>query len=108
MGIKGAKLTEEATLLAKQLVEDLSDAGDITSKKMFGGHGIFESGTMFGLVNSKAEAYFKADDSNRSRFEEVNSHQHGKMPYFNVPEHILKDKDKLLIWAKDSIELSKK
>ncbi len=54
MGKKGDKLTQAATgLIATRLVDDLASLGDVTTKKMFGGHGIFESGVMFILIDSE-------------------------------------------------------
>ncbi len=52
MGQKGAKLTQKATETCQLFVKELASVGEITSRKMFGGYGIFESGAMFALVNS--------------------------------------------------------
>ena len=73
---------------------------------MFGGYGIFESGVMFALVNSHGDPFLKADETNRSRFEKVKAKQHGKMPYFQVPPAVLKDKKVLTEWARASIEVA--
>jgi len=50
MGTKDSKLTSGATDSAEGFVGRLQPLGDVTSKKMFGGYGIFESGKMFALV----------------------------------------------------------
>ncbi len=65
MGQKGAKLTPEATALADTLVDKLATLGDVSSRKMFGGYGIFESGSMFALVTSDGIAHLNPDYSPR-------------------------------------------
>ena len=86
MGKKGAKHTQKATETCQQTVRVLAGIGEITSRKMFGGYGIFESGVMFALVNSAGKLHLKVDDSNISRFKEAGSNSHGKMPYYDVPD----------------------
>ena len=46
MGEKGKKLSQESVISAELLLEKLSQIGGLTSKKMFGGHGIFHEGKM--------------------------------------------------------------
>ena len=107
MGEKGKKLSQESVLTAELLLERLSPIGGITSKKMFGGHGIFHEGKMLGIVDSKGQGYFKADDSNRADFEAFDSHKHNRMPYLSIPEKIFNDPETLVTWAKKSIDISK-
>ena len=106
MGRKGAKLTQEATKASERLVRTLSDLGKVHSRKMFGGYGIFESGAMFALITSEGKIHLKADPSNRKRFEDAGSEKHGKMPYFEVPQNVLKNEQKLHEWARDSIAIA--
>ena len=107
MGKKGAKLTAKSTSAAENFVASLKTLGDISSKKMFGGYGIFEDNTMFALVNSEGSVFFKADDTSKVNYEQMGSHKHGKMPYFNIPDRILNDDSELLKWAEESIKRSK-
>ena len=107
MGIKGDKLTKEASILADLLVEKLSPIGGISTKKMFGGHGIFHEGKMFCIIDSKAQAYMKADDSNKADYEATASQQHSKMPYYSIPEEVLNNVKMLIIWANKSISIAK-
>ena len=69
MGEKGSKLSPKATTVCERVVRDLAPMGEVSQRKMFGGYGIFESAVMFALVDSQGEVFFKADDSNRARFE---------------------------------------
>lgn len=107
MGNKGDKFSNDASLSTKLLTDKLSQLSGILSKKMFGGFGIFHDGKMFGLVNSKGEIYLKSDASIQAKFEEHGLHQYGKMPYFSLPDHIFNDSEKLMVWAKESIDISK-
>ena len=107
MGVKGNKLSNDATLSVELLKEKLIQISGITSKKMFGGFGDFHEGKMFALVNSKGEMYLKINDSIRPKFEEAGAQQHGKMPYFYIPEKVFNDLEKLIQWAEESIEISK-
>ncbi|MCT4622374.1 MAG: TfoX/Sxy family protein [Schleiferiaceae bacterium] len=107
MGNKGDKMryaSVEANLL---LLERLAVL-DLTSKKMFGGHGIFYDGKMIGLIDSKGKAFLKADESTVLKYHDAGSEKHSRMPYYSIPEKILNDVDQLLIWARESIEVSKK
>ncbi|MEK6152811.1 TfoX/Sxy family protein [Flavobacteriaceae bacterium 3-367] len=107
MGTKGDKLNQEATLAAEALVAKLNGIDGITSKKMFGGHGIFHHGKMFGIVNSKGQSFLKANAFNKVDFEKSGSHKHGKMPYFSIPDAIANDTDKLVEWANKALKTIK-
>lgn len=106
MGEKGAKEGQDAATVSAQVVGEFAPLGEVSSRKMFGGYGIFESSAMFALVNSQGDLFLKADDSNRQRFEEVGAKQHGKMPYFQPPSEVLEDEDSLREWAKVSIDVA--
>jgi DNA transformation protein and related proteins len=107
MGIKGDKTSHDSVITAELLVEKLAPIGGVTSKKMFGGHGLFQNGKMFGLIDSKGGSFMKADDSNRDGFLEKGSIQHSRMPYYSIPLDVFKDQDTFIEWAKTSIEISK-
>ena len=89
MGIKGDKLKQESMIAAEQLVEKLAGIEGISRKRMFGGHGIFCDGEMFGIVDSKGQCFLKADDALKATFEEKGALKHGRMPYYSIPEDIL-------------------
>jgi len=74
---------------------------------MFGGHGIFHKGKMFGMVDSKKKSYLKANESNASNFENMGPIKHRRMPYYSVPKEIQDDSNQFITLAKKSIEISK-
>jgi len=108
MGTKGDKLTGVADKSAQELQEGLTPLGDIRIRKMFGGYGVFEEDSMFALVDSQGSIFFKVDETNVQLFEAVGSQKHGRMPYYQVPEHVLEDEKVLQEWAQTSITISKK
>lgn len=73
---------------------------------MFGGYGIFESSSMFALIDSRGKVFLKVDDTNRRRFEEIRAESHGKMPYYEVSTDILDDDNMFMDWAKISIQIA--
>jgi DNA transformation protein len=106
MGKKGDKLTSAATQAAEEICRRLADLGDVASRKMFGGHGVFESGKMFALVDSAGHVFLKVDAGTSGKFEALGASRHGKMPYFEVPRQILDDREALNEWARESIAIA--
>ena len=106
MGTKGDKHTRDAAAAVEQYVSILTDAGEVTSKKMFGGYGLFEKGVMFGLVNSAGELHFRVDESTQGRYEAAGAAKHGKMPYFQVPVSVLESESDCLEWAREAISVA--
>lgn len=107
MGDKGAKLTSDASETADALVDALQSLGEVSSKKMFGGYGIFGDGVMFALVDSSGTPFLRVGDSNQTRFDKASSDKHSRMPYFSIPPAIFGDQSKLEEWAADSLEIAK-
>ena len=88
------------------VLESLAVVGGITCRSMFGGYGIFADADMFALISGSA-LFFKADDSNRSRYEDAGSARYGSMPYYRVPAKVLEDRDELVDWARTSIAIAR-
>ncbi len=107
MGQKGDKLSNEAELTVELLKEKLQVIDGVSSKKMFGGFGIFHEGKMFALVTSKGQVYLKYDETIKTKFTACGASQHGKMPYFSLPDEVFKDHDKMISWVQESIAISK-
>jgi DNA transformation protein len=77
--------------MAERLLDELTPLGDVTTKKMFGGYGVFEDAVMFALVDSSGGAFLRADETTAARFEEAGSEAHGRMPYWRIPHAVLDD-----------------
>ena len=108
MGKKGREKTGASSIAAEKLQDELTSLGDVRLRSMFGGYGVFMEDTMFALVDSSGTVFFKVDASNLSLYEEAGSEKHGRMPYYQVPESVLAEKDMLQEWARISISVSKK
>ncbi len=106
MGRKGDRQTRKGAQFLEELLPRFKPLGPISSKRMFGGYGLFRHGKMFGLITSDAELFLKVDDSNRARFKLSLSVQHGKMPYFRVPQTVLADTGTLLDWADSAVDVA--
>ena len=96
-------------------VELLAPMGGVSSRSMFGGHGIFKSNMMFALI-AEDVLYLKVDDNNRARFEEEELgpfvYDGGKKPmtmsYYEVPAEAMEDSGLLCDWAKGAFEAAKR
>ena len=107
MGLKGDKNTELSNQVAEQLAEKLSSIDGITMKRMFGGSGVFHNDKMFGLVDSKGNAFLKADESIKAQLQAKGSEQHSRMPYYSIPDEIFANHSELQGWAEKAIKASK-
>ncbi|NNE98885.1 MAG: TfoX/Sxy family protein [Pyrinomonadaceae bacterium] len=105
MGRKGDKMSADAPKEADEVLRILSPLGDVSSRKMFGGFGIFEGGKMFGIIDSAGGLFLKADETNLSIFESAGSEKHGRMPYYSVPPDVRGSNKKLREWAETSIDI---
>ena len=91
---------------ADYVVDKLSGLGEVHSRAMFGGYGIFSEGLMFAMI-SDGVLYFKVDNSNREMYEKAGSSKfpHG-ISYWEVPTDVFEDNARLYEWADISIGLA--
>lgn len=99
MGEKGGRYTSDTEASSKGLFERIGALGDVSTRKMFGGIGIFRDGVMFGIVDSHGEVFFRGGETNMARIEEAGCTRHGTMPYYSVPEPVMADDEALVEWA---------
>ena len=79
----------------------------ISSRKMFGGYGVYHDGLMFGLVADDT-LYLKVDETTKQEFinkglapfEYDKGNKKVQMSYYLAPEEIYDDPDKAVYWAK--------
>ena len=105
--MKGDKSSQDGALAAELIVEKLQGIKGITTKRMFGGNGIFHEGKMFGMVDSKGKYFLKADDRFNDDFLSKGAIKHSRMPYYSIPDEIFANNEELILWAKKSISLKK-
>lgn len=82
--------------------------GDVRVKLMFGAHALFLDGSMFGFVTRDNELFLKADDTNRSEFEERGLKPFGRMSYFAAPPECSEDWAGMERWARGAVEAARR
>ncbi len=95
----------------KYLKEVFREFGAVTTRKMFGGHGIYFDSVMIGLVADDT-LYLKADAQSVSKFQEHGLPQFmypkGEkmigMSYYLAPEEALEDATEMRQWAQLAYE----
>jgi DNA transformation protein len=97
------------------MLDVFSDIPGITCKSMFGGVSFYKDGIIFACI-ADGILYFKVDDINRPQYEamesqpfvyeHVNTKKVTTMPYYELPESIMEDKDKLKLWIDTSVSAS--
>jgi DNA transformation protein len=97
---------------ASFVVEQLDGCGPITTKRMFGGVGIYSVDVFFAIIDNDI-LYLKTDDSNRKDFERAGcgpfrpTGEGGEtMMYYGVPVSVLEDADALAAWGKKAIAVA--
>ena len=106
MATRGARTKAAGKETAASVVVTLEPLGDVSSRSMFGGHGIFSEGVMFAIVDSEGRLYLRADGTTALAFEAAGSTQHARMPYWEVPEPIREDPAQLREWALTAAEVA--
>jgi DNA transformation protein len=93
-------------------VDLVSLVGPVTVRSMFGGHGLYAEGTMFGLLDD-GELFLKSDDESRQRFVDagcrrwVYVNKKVRMEntgYFRPPDDAHEDPEAMLPWARLALE----
>jgi len=91
---------------AAYVVDLMQSIGPVNAKAMFGGHGIFLDGLMFGLIADKI-LYLKADKNNLEEFTSRGlspftynkKDKEMKLSYYQAPEEALENADEMNLWG---------
>ena len=96
------------------VLDQFSDWGGVSVRKMFGGAGLYRDGKMFGLVADNV-AYLKVDETNRDKFLEAGSAPFKPFPnrptmlsFFEIPPDIFESPEELIEWSEESLSIQKK
>jgi len=90
----------------EHLKEVFARFGPISVRRMFGGHGLYREGLMFGLV-FKEQVYLKADAQNQAEFEQLGlgafvyeaKGKAVKLSYFQAPDALMDEPELAAVWA---------
>jgi DNA transformation protein len=102
------------------VLEQFGNAEGISTRRMFGGVGIYRYGAMFGLVADE-RLYFKVDEANKPDYQNAGSvpftyDKHNKtggkkilaMSYWELPAHVFEDRDLIFSWMTKAHEAAVK
>ena len=103
-------VTDEYLIFLK---DQLADMGPVTSRRMFGGAGLYCDGVMFAIVADDM-LYYKVDDTNRADYEAAGTepftftYDKGQMVmgYYEIPADVLENKDKMSQWALKALDVA--
>ena len=90
------------------VLDQLDALGELRSRRMFGGVGIYCGDVFFALIDD-GRLYFKVDDLTRGRYtrRRLKPFQPEGMAamtsYYPVPASILEDADVLVAWAREAV-----
>ncbi len=93
--------------LVQSFLDLLAPLGEVSARRMFGGHGIYKDGLMFAL-EAYGRLFLKVDDESRARFVEAGcepftyeraGQQAAVMSYFEPPEPAFANEQKMKPWA---------
>jgi DNA transformation protein len=92
------------------VLEQLAGLGEVRSRRMFGGVGLYYGELFFGLIDDDT-LFLKTDESNSAeyiarnmpRFMPPSDRPVGPMGYHQVPADIIEDAEMLAGWARKSV-----
>jgi DNA transformation protein len=100
------------------VLEQLAGVGRLTSRRMFGGVGLYCDDLFFALLSGDA-LYFKVDESNRADYVARGARQfmpfpdrpdgnkpNAGMSYYELPADALEDADECVAWARRSVAVA--
>ena len=102
-------VTPEYRAFIESLAEPL---GHVSTRRMFGGLGVFYRGLMFALIVNDV-LHFKVDEENRSDFEVLDMEpfsyirkgkKRGLKSYWTVPVDVLDNEDEFLTWSRKAVD----
>ena len=95
------------------VIDQLDDLGCVTSRRMFGGAGLYFEDVFFAIVADDV-LYFKVDDTSRPDYEAAGmgpfcpfQHKPTVMSYYEVPSDVLEDHEQLCAWARKAMQAAK-
>jgi DNA transformation protein len=97
------------------VLDQLAQLGEVSSRRMFGGVGLYCDEFFFGLI-AEDTLYLRVDDSNRDEFTARNAapfrpyadRPQLSMSYFEAPPEVLEDARQLAEWARRSVAVAQR
>ena len=96
------------------VLEQLSAAGAVTARSMFGGVGLYCQGLFFALIDDDT-LYLKVDDATRADFERLGSQPFRPfgddshvMQYYELPADVLEDRAEVRPWVERALDAARR
>ena len=97
------------------VLDQLAGLGGVSSRRMFGGVGLYQDEFFFGLIADDV-LYLRVDDSNRAdytargmaQFKPYANRPQLSMNYYESPAEVLEDAAELVRWANRSVKVAMK
>lgn len=96
------------------VMEQLGRVTPVTSRRMFGGVGVYSDGIFFAVMDDET-LYLKVDDTNRPDFEAIGTgpfrpfgEDKQGMQYYELPADLLEDPDQLRPWVHRAIDVARR
>jgi DNA transformation protein and related proteins len=95
------------------VLEQLERTGRMTSRRMFGGVGLYCDGLFFGIIDDDT-LYFKVNDTTRPDYESrrmkpfrpFKDKPDVSLTYYTVPPDVLDDAEELVRWARRALAVA--
>ena len=107
--MKNPRSLRSSASFERFVLDQLADLGPVTSRKMFGGVGLYCDDVFFGIV-ARDELYLKVDERTRAKYEAAGMHpfkpyanRPTTMRYYAVPLEVLESGIELTKWARDAV-----
>jgi DNA transformation protein len=91
------------------VLDQLEELGDVTSRSMFGGVGLYCRGLFFGII-ARDTLYLKVDDETRPDYDAAGmksfkpyADRPATMQYYGVPLDVLESRLDLARWARKAV-----
>lgn len=97
---------------AEWVAERLEPLGEVRIQRMFGGWGVYQRDTFFGIVDG-GHLYLKTDERSVGRYESRGSspfqpsERQTLRRYWEVPAAVLEDPDALLEWSAEAVRAAR-
>ena len=96
------------------VLDQLSAAGAVTARSMFGGVGLYCQGLFFALIDDDT-LYLKVDDATRPEFERLGSQpfrpfgdESQGMQYYELPAEVLEDRSAVRPWVERALDAARR
>jgi DNA transformation protein len=110
---RSGKSLASSSTFERFVLDQLSELGEVTPRRMFGGVGLYCDGWFFGII-ARDELFLKADDRTRGAFEAAGCHpfkpyadRPATMQYYAVPVDMLESAPELLAWARKAVGVAR-